>query len=673
MSFAMASAVRGTLPATAVAVAVALLSFGYRLLSFDLTDDDYLFFAIGRQIQEFGAWPVRDLVEEGDPLHNVTSAVLQAVFGYRLAGEVLFDLVMMSLAAALTFLLAHRLSRSTAVAVAVVVVVVFAAARLYDYPKAVLPVLGLWLCFRYHDRPSRYRAAGLGLATGLAFLFRHDLGAYVGLASLLVIVVHPVRTSISASGAAAYVAALSASVIPYLAYLQVHGGVTAYVASTRGWIQREVGRDRDPRPRIAIDFSQPLWQKAPGLPIKVRWATEFDEAVRTDIERKYSLESGQRDEGRTWRYVLRDLRRENLRAIVYDPDIEDTANIDRAAFALPGPGVAESTIQRLRHWLRQPPSVALAPGVFTQNNATAWLYYLTVALPYLALATLAVARLRRGVAPADWMEVLVVSVVSAAAAPLWLRGNLNESSRLADLAGPTAVLGAWLLARSLQRRSARSVRACLAAASVVAYLLTAGSVASVAQVVRGADAALVAFDAAARRAEFDPRVNDLLASPPPLSWLSKETGMRGAVEYLRSCTAADDRVLVYGFFPEILFFSGRGFAADRVVLYRGFWTKPHEQQRTIDAIRRTRVPVVLIDVASAGNPPAGKWLDPSMSLIDRYVSQNYVSSGTSGFGASTDVVFNVLVDKDLTPAGIYQPFGLPCFVPMNNNERRTAA
>ena len=71
----------------ALATTIAVFAFGYRFLSLELTNDDYLFFAIGRQIQHFGDWPVRDLAEEGDPLHNVVSAVLQSVFGYSLAGE----------------------------------------------------------------------------------------------------------------------------------------------------------------------------------------------------------------------------------------------------------------------------------------------------------------------------------------------------------------------------------------------------------------------------------------------------------------------------------------------------------------------------------------------------------------------------------------------------------
>ena len=46
-----------------LACVIVFVSFGYRFLSMDLTDDDYLFFAIGRQIQHFGEWPLRDLAE----------------------------------------------------------------------------------------------------------------------------------------------------------------------------------------------------------------------------------------------------------------------------------------------------------------------------------------------------------------------------------------------------------------------------------------------------------------------------------------------------------------------------------------------------------------------------------------------------------------------------------
>ena len=645
--------------AVALAIAIGLFAFGYRFLSLELTDDDYLFFVLGRQIQHFGDWPVRDLAEEGDPLHNVVSAGLQSVFGYRLAGEVFFDLAMLSLAAALTFVLAATVSESMAIGVAVTLLVVLFAARLYDYPKAVLLAVGLWLCFRYVDRPSRARAALMGVATGIAFLFRHDLGAYLGLASLAVLIGQIRTGSLATAGVGAYALALSVSVLPFLAYIEVYGGVGSYVATVRGFVQREVGRDRDPHPAFAFDLSRPLWERSPGFPVKVRWAEELDAPVRSEIERRYGLEEGQREDGRTWSYTLRNQQPDNLRAIVRDPRVEDTANIDRSLAT----ATNESAVQRMRGALRKPPTVAVAPGVFTLHNAVAWLYYLLLGLPCLAVVSLGLTRLRGRAVPATWMKVLTTALVVVAAAPLWLRGNLYRSSRLSDLAVPAAVLGAFLLARAFRRRGHRFATAGVASLAVVAYLLTAGSIVSFAQVKRGVDDALAVFDGQTRHTDIERRMTALFASPPPLEWVSRETGMRGAVEYLRHCTAPDDRVFMYGFYPEVLFFSGRGSAADRAVVLRGFFTQPREQQRTIDAIGRGHPSVVLIDVAAAGRPDGGRLIDVTLPLIDRYLSQHYVSAGVTGFGASTDAEFHVLVDRQRTATGTYGPFSLPCFVP----------
>ena len=64
----------------------------------------------------------------------------------------------------------------------------------------------------------------------------------------------------------------------------------------------------------------------------VRWAPDVDEATRQGAERRYSLSHGELLEGRTWGYTLSDLSAANVRALVSDPAVEDTQDIDRAAF-----------------------------------------------------------------------------------------------------------------------------------------------------------------------------------------------------------------------------------------------------------------------------------------------------------------------------------------------------
>ena len=68
--------------------------------------------------------------------------------------------------------------------------------------------------------------------------------------------------------------------------------------------------------------------------VHVRWAPDVSEAARGEIERRYSLRPVEFREQRTWGYFLSNQSSENIRAIVRDPAVEDTHNIDRLAFAV---------------------------------------------------------------------------------------------------------------------------------------------------------------------------------------------------------------------------------------------------------------------------------------------------------------------------------------------------
>ena len=66
--------------------------------------------------------------------------------------------------------------------------------------------------------------------------------------------------------------------------------------------------------------------------IHIRWAQGVDDTARAQEERKYSLGRPEFREGRTWGYALRDLSRANVTALVNDPAVEDTHNINRIKF-----------------------------------------------------------------------------------------------------------------------------------------------------------------------------------------------------------------------------------------------------------------------------------------------------------------------------------------------------
>ena len=55
---------------------------------------------------------------------------------------------------------------------------------LYNYPKIVLPVLGLVAVWRYLDHPGVGRLWTVAATIVVAIVFRHDHGLYLGLATI---------------------------------------------------------------------------------------------------------------------------------------------------------------------------------------------------------------------------------------------------------------------------------------------------------------------------------------------------------------------------------------------------------------------------------------------------------------------------------------------------------
>ena len=51
--------------------------------------------------------------------------------------------------------------------------------RLYNASKVIVPVVAIWLAWRYADAPDRRRLVALALWSAVAFLLRHDYVVYV--------------------------------------------------------------------------------------------------------------------------------------------------------------------------------------------------------------------------------------------------------------------------------------------------------------------------------------------------------------------------------------------------------------------------------------------------------------------------------------------------------------
>jgi len=75
----------------------------------------------------------------------------------------------------------------------------------------------------------------------------------------------------------------------------------------------------------------------------VRWASGVTDAQRSDLERRFHLTQGTRSEGLTWEYQLADASTANIRAIVQNEQVADTAHLNRLRYR------PEFSQDRLRH------------------------------------------------------------------------------------------------------------------------------------------------------------------------------------------------------------------------------------------------------------------------------------------------------------------------------------
>jgi hypothetical protein len=66
--------------------------------------------------------------------------------------------------------------------------------------------------------------------------------------------------------------------------------------------------------------------------IHVRWAPTVNETRRQELERRYRLTAPEPTDGRTFAYALTDLSRANIMALVLDPAVDDTHEINRTSY-----------------------------------------------------------------------------------------------------------------------------------------------------------------------------------------------------------------------------------------------------------------------------------------------------------------------------------------------------
>jgi hypothetical protein len=639
-------------PPAVFAVAVGIAALFLSLATINFTNDHFGRISPARQIAFYGELPFRDFLDPGYFLTELTSAALLRVLGDNLLGEWLLTSAFFAGGTVLVWLLAYRVSQSRWIALVAAAVALVSFPRAYDYDKVLFYPLGLWCCWRYvaHRRPRDLWVLAGALTLGA--LFRYDTAVYVGCAALTVIAVaHADDWRIAAKRATLFAGALVCFGLPCLAALQYSGGVVNALDQMMAYGRRETARTRISQPLpvslgalFGVESLEP-----PAVPVYVRWAQSVDDVSRQALESKYGLRNGARDgaaEDRTWFYRAEDISDENLRALVQDSRVDDTHGIDRAKL-----GASEPLLERLA---RRIPALRwrILPGAWTFQNANAFLYYLLRWLPFLAAATLLVsigtiAPWLRSQTPqmsrSETAQVLSLIVTCVLLNLFILRDPVY--ARVGGMAGPMAVLSAWMAKRVLEVRTSLLRRA-LTLVMVSLLGVTLWSLSAATEWERRLTSDTLSFGhirgLASVFGESQPRLRSI-----PNSRLA------GMVSYLRECTSQNDRILALWFVPELYFYAQRGFVGS-VATFGGHWSEPRFQERIAAGFRSRSVPVVITEASRYND------LITEYSLLGRLLGEHYVVAGETSFG-DYENNYTLLVDKTRAPVRTHPATGMPCF------------
>ena len=242
------------MPAAAGLLVVSTALFRY--LAFEGSSNDQFEHLAGAQQMLAGEWPTVDFFDPGMPLTYAASAGAQLLLGRTLFAEAVLNVVMLGLAAGCTLLAAYRLSGSVTIAAAAALLSVAIFPRAYAYPKllvtAVAPLaIWAWLAHRTWSR-----LALMALATVVAFLFRHDYAAYVGLAAVLTLMLAPGGWSEVVGRVSLFGVFAALLLVPYVLSL----GGDVFAESIRAFI--DFGRRHSDRTALTFDTVgwTPEWQ-----------------------------------------------------------------------------------------------------------------------------------------------------------------------------------------------------------------------------------------------------------------------------------------------------------------------------------------------------------------------------------------------------------------------------
>lgn len=623
------------------------LTFLFRYLSAEFTNDHFMHLAEGRQVL-FGEWPARDYFDFGLPLQVLTATLTLLASGHNLYGEALVTVAFIAAGVACTFVVATHLSRSLWFGAAAAVIAALASPRLYNYPKAFFYIAALWLAWRYAQRPERRRAVALALMVGVAFLYRHDHGIYIGVASIvLFLITHWKQPRAGLTAFATYAGVILLVIAPFLLFVQLTIGLPWYVSDLAGPAQAPVAAQFQALP-ITIDRSEPWFVIDPPAErrFNVRWQETLGSSTRAMLESKYLLMNPRAEGVATWSYSTGDEGHANIRALVDEPAVVDTSGIDRGAGVLAVRELWYEWLQRRVPLFR----MHIAPGLFREANALPIFYYATLVVPILGLLVLPIAAWRGSLPRQEGAVAAMAVLLSIVVIETLVRGS--PDSRLPDVTTVVATTGAWIAGR-LCRAVPVGKRRVSVGVAVLGWLLVVWAAGTNAHAGEALNASRMLTGPTGIVGRFD-EMRARLQRRPIDTWANDETGYRGLTRYAAACTQRDDRFLVTWFEPIMYFYAEREFAGRHPFFDGGWQDSARDQQATVDRMMRQQVPIVFV------RDEFETMFRKYFPIVAAHIDRDYVRTPPGANGAQVHG-YQVWVEKSRTPIRVYERLGLPCF------------
>jgi hypothetical protein len=480
-------------------------------------------------------------------------------------------------------------------------------------------------------------------------LFRYDNGVFLGVAAVVGLVLFHGVTATALRRVSGLIGGVLLFCVPFAAFIQANGGVPDAIDQMLTYGVRESARTHlSQYPRI-VPGRWLVIQEPPDLSrITIRWKPGFDETGRVDSARRLGLSGevqenaglarrSEEHEGGMWSYEVADESAEHLERITDDLAVDTVWGIDRREHRLEHPIGLWTRVVRRVPLLR----ARVLPDVWSGDNAAGLLFYVLAGVPVLALATLLFTPHRDPTTRATIASLVTLTILLDA---FILRDPIG--ARIGGIAGPPAVLGAWLTRQAVHAGPLIALRR-LALIAVAAIVLVALSIASswrllLFPVVTDPARVLAVFHSVAAPTQDQLR----LLAPRD----------EALVRYVRRCTVPTDRVFATWFFPELYWYAQRGFAGGVVALFGDHWSEPRFQERMVDSFHTHAVPIVLVKTR------AYLELHDVYPQFEAYLRANYRRGGTTNFGdSSLDAdEYSVFVRTDRWHGAVDPEWGLAC-------------